>query len=77
MPNPKSCRLETPANNKPNGTTVQPPPRWVMADKGPLPQERESSPGGILNLRAGGLEVYQLLMVIDFCNNPTLLLETM
>lgn len=49
-----------------------------MADKGPVLQKRESSPGGILNLTADGLKVYQqLLMVIDFCNNLTLLLETM
>jgi len=49
-----------------------------MGDKVRVLSQAESSPGGILNLTAEGLEVYQhLLMVIDFCNNLTLLLETM
>lgn len=49
-----------------------------MGDKERVLSQAESSPGGILNLTAEGSEVYQhLLMVIDFCNNLTLLLETM
>lgn len=69
--NPADEKTHTPPAAK------QQTPSDRSVDKRPVPQKGESSPGK-LNRTVDGLEVYQqLLMVIDFCNNPTLLLETL